>query len=400
MLTTAGLLAFVLLPGVQQALGLLDYGRWFLDSYAILASNDAMRAGLDTAQSNPLDVLHRSHVYSGWWFALGSCGLTREDNFLVGGLWVLGFLAVAGMTLRPRSMREAVWMSVLMLSPPVLLAVNRANNDLVIFALLGIAGLTLVRPGRTGMTIASAAIAVAMGLKLYPAVAACVFGLLRPRRRLVTATALLAGLLVIVGLSIWGDFMRIHIPAPTGMYTFGAKVLLREVGWTGHLAHGGIVAVFVIVGYVLQRHGWTRGLGQAGDPAIGLFVIGAAVLVGCFLAGVSFGYRWIFALWTAPWLWQQAHDLEIPQRQRQIAYLAVWLLPVVLWVDGFFCALVNLFAEAVASDLVDQWELIWRGFTQSLVWLFMGLLAGWLAELLVNVWRMLQRGESSHVTKY
>ena len=97
----AGYGLFVLLPTVQRKLGIFDEGRWFLDSYAILASSDAVQAGLDPAQLNPLDPLHRPHSYSGWWFVLGKLGLTRADNFLLGGSCVLAFLAVALAGLRP-----------------------------------------------------------------------------------------------------------------------------------------------------------------------------------------------------------------------------------------------------------------------------------------------------------
>jgi hypothetical protein len=60
-LPLAGLLLFVLFPRVQSKLGLFDYGRWFLDTYAILATNDAIKAGLDPYLPNPLDDRQRPH---------------------------------------------------------------------------------------------------------------------------------------------------------------------------------------------------------------------------------------------------------------------------------------------------------------------------------------------------
>src|SRR3954469_3948523 len=94
------LLGFSLSPLTRKWLGIFDGGQWFLDSLAVLSANDAHRAGIDPSAPNPYDVLFRTHKYSDWWFALGYFGLTREDNFIVGGLWVVSFLAVVFATIK------------------------------------------------------------------------------------------------------------------------------------------------------------------------------------------------------------------------------------------------------------------------------------------------------------
>ena len=97
------LLAWTLSPRVRALAGLFDHGRWFLDSQAVLAASDAAKAGLNPEAPNPYDAFQRPHSYSDWWFGLGQLGLTRDDNFLVGGAWVLLFLAAVFLTVRPRS---------------------------------------------------------------------------------------------------------------------------------------------------------------------------------------------------------------------------------------------------------------------------------------------------------
>eukprot|EP01035_Chromulina_nebulosa_P067703 gene67703-92757_t len=105
-LTIAGLLVFAASPGLKRKLGLNHYDLWFADSYAVLAAVDAQRAGIDAITSNPLDLLHRPHSYTDWWYALGPTGLTRDDNFLVGAAWVLAFLVVTWLTVRPPDSRS------------------------------------------------------------------------------------------------------------------------------------------------------------------------------------------------------------------------------------------------------------------------------------------------------
>jgi hypothetical protein len=148
-LTLAGWLAGPLWPRLLILLGISDYGTSYLDAHALLAALDAVRAGADPHAVNPLDPLLRYHVYSDWWLGLRWLGLTREHNFLVGTAWVGAFAVTAWATARPRTWREALWLAALLVSPPVLLAVNRANNDLLIFVVLAGCGVaaTSWRPG-------------------------------------------------------------------------------------------------------------------------------------------------------------------------------------------------------------------------------------------------------------
>ncbi len=48
---------FALFPELYRFVGLRHYGVWFLDTFAILASNDAVARGLDPYAANPLDYL-------------------------------------------------------------------------------------------------------------------------------------------------------------------------------------------------------------------------------------------------------------------------------------------------------------------------------------------------------
>ena len=130
-------------PNGLGRLGIDLYNILFLDSYAILAALDAMRAGMDPHAANALDPLLRYHVYSDWWLALEWTGLGRAQNFIVGLSWVAAFGIAVCLTARPKTWREALWLTVILVSPPALLAVVCGNNDLVIFALLGACGAAL-----------------------------------------------------------------------------------------------------------------------------------------------------------------------------------------------------------------------------------------------------------------
>jgi hypothetical protein len=377
-----GLLAFVLWPKALNKLGVFDYGMWFLDSYAILAASDTRQAGVDPVQPMAFDVQHRAHIYSDWWYGVGKLGLTRDDNFLLGGLWVLAFVLATWIFLRPKSARETAWYLGLFVSPPVLLAVNRANNDLVIFVLLVFTALILARQTLLRIAAVIGALAVATGLKYYPIVGGAVLLVVRPRARLFAALVSAAVVLGATMASVAGALGRANLNGiSVSIYTFGAPVVLRDLGWEGPRAL--LAGVIIMAGLVAGSIFW-RGLRVMGESRSAVhqagFVLGAAVLVGCFLTGVSFAYRCAFLLLVAPWLWEQ-------RALRTDARLGLWLALAVMWLDGISCLVMNLFVGPVGKDVVPTIQLAWRFATQPVAWILMVLLIRWLLEVAITAWR-------------
>lgn len=389
-LNLLGLGAFVLFPIGQQRLGLFDHGRWFLDSYAVLAASDTAHAGLDPAQPMALDVLHRAHSYSDWWLGLRWLGLTRADNFLVGSAWVAAFLVSAWAVLRPRHAAPAAWHLSLLLSPAVLLAINRANNDLVIFTLLTGAAL-LWRPDSPWRVAgALGAIALATGLKFYPVAAGALVLLTPPgptRWKTAGAVALLLG---VVLLNVWEALGRGAFALPSTVYLFGATVFGRDLGGTGRgLLVGGAVAMLGLAVLAARR-------GRLQRPAIfpaapratveaAAFTIGASVLLACFVGGISYAYRGIFFLLTAPWLWRRATATQ-RSPDRCAARWSVGLVTATLWLDGGFCVVTNLTLAPMAPAFLDRLQHTWRLVSQPVPWAAAAMLAGWLLALGRHAW--------------
>lgn len=392
-LTVTGLLVFALSPRFQTKLGLFDYGRWFLDSYAILASNDAVRAGMDPFQPNPLDDLQRPHSYSHWWFVLGRLGFTRADNFLMGGLCALAFLGTALAALRPGNRREAIAQALVLLSPPVLLAIMRANNDLVVFAVLAAGLLLVTSPATWRLLIGLTALALATGLKFYPAVAATGILLVRPPRRFWWSAGLTVLVLASVITDVWADFGRAVIPVPSNVYSFGAPLILRDLGWTGRGAQVAAAGTLLMLGLFFRQGGFTGGLirEEASFPDRMRFTMAAVLLVACFLAGISYAYRWVFAIWLVPWLWSEAWGPVAGARRTGSRY-ALGLLFFALWSDGLFCLVVNLVKGPMRPEALEHLQLCWRLASQPFVWLLLALLTGWLLDAALVAWRDVRGG--------
>lgn len=398
-ITLLGWMACLLWPRLLLLLGISDYGTFYLDSHALLAALDAVRAGADPHAVNPLDPLLRYHVYSDWWLALRWLGLTREHNFLVGTAWVGAFALTAWATAQPRSWREALWLAALMISPPFLLAVNRANNDLVIFVVLAGCGVAATATGWGRPLLGVACLALATGLKYFPAPAALAFLWVRPVRRM---PVVLLGVLLAAGLalaSVWTQLERGRFTVGSGVHIMGAPLWWRDLGWkdTESALPGLLLIVAGAVALALGRI--TAGLAVRGEPRERLrAAVGAIVVLTCFIAGANYAYRWIFILWPALWLWRQAGEGSQPPRQRWAARVGNVLVALCLWLDGLLCVAVNLMPP-LDPAAVSQIQSVHRLWTQPLHWLLMMLLAGWLLEAgwsTVREWWDAARGTRAH----
>ncbi|MEO6569718.1 MAG: glycosyltransferase 87 family protein [Opitutaceae bacterium] len=380
------LLAFALSPMTRKRIGIFDGGYWFMDSHAVLAGIESHRAGIAAGDPNPFDVMQRTWKYSDWWYGLGKIGLTLDDNFLLGGSWVLGFLAVVSLTVRPTRYGEALWLALLLSSPPFLLAINRANNDLVVFSLLGFALIALRTDSNLRVSIAIGLVALASGLKFYPVVALLAFFLVRPRQRIVRITAAAVAVIGAALASVASQIGRGSFSIESKPHRLGGRMLFTDAGLSESRATLVTIAVFTMAVLVAVRFRWTGKSDPESDLSENrrMMTMGAVVLVACFLLGINAAYRWIFALWIAPWLWEN----------RQInfsARLGVWLLPFCLWHDAGLCWVINRWFRNLSEEQYARIEVVWRAATEPFVWCLMILLGGWLLNLVWNtakeVWR-------------
>ncbi len=369
--------AFAVYPGMFFALGVNHYDAWFLDTFALLASNDAITRGLDPYAANPLDYFHRPHVYSHWWLHLRDLGLTRADSLWLGAALVGSFLAAALARLRPRSGGQLAWYAAVACSSPIVLAADRANNDLVVFVLLAGVVPCLLSSRRTVRLVAPLLIALAAGLKYYPA-AAMVLLLAIPDRAERRAQLVIAGLLLaLVALSIAPDLIGYGplAPRPEGLLSFGATALPNTLGWEGW----GPKALGLLAGGIAAVVAWRRRPLGDWEPAAssdGLhFLLGAVLLTGCFFTSLNFGYRWVFALWLAPLLWTLPADPAAPAAARRLARGVRWLLLVVLWWDPLCCLILNHLLGRVPGPTVMHLARVAFLVEQPLDWaLVLGLL--------------------------
>lgn len=393
--------SFAVFPRLFPFVGVNHYGVWFLDSFAILASNDAVARGLDPYVPNALDYFNRPHVYSHWWLGLGKLGLTRTDNFWLGSLLGLAFFVAVLARLRPRAPLEMLWYLAILCSSSFVLALERANNDLVVFVLLAPVVPCLLHVNRWWRLVAVALIAMAAGLKFYPAIAGLLLLFGRDvgevRGRLVIAVAALG----VVGVSLVPDLAQFSGLAPRakGLMTFGSVHLLEAFGLSGRAATvlGLVAAAVVVAGFLRWRvfADWEFPEDYRADWLT--FLLGAALLTGCFFTGTNFGYRWVFAIWLAPLLWRLPRDSRAPASVRKFATVTAALLVWALWADGLMSALLGRFAGTVSGTTLFQWADGFFLIEQPLLWAFFAALLGWLTHFTCVAVRALVKAAAEKV---
>jgi hypothetical protein len=363
----AVLLALAAFPAAGNALGLGLHDGWFIDVRVLLAAGEAHARGLDVYVHNPLDLYGRPHSYPSVWLLLARLGLTRADTLWLGALLVVAVLAVAVAQLRPGSARAWAWSTAVLVSPPLLLGFVRSNNDLVIFLVLAGLGPLLSAEARGVRLLGAVPVALGAALKYYPAVAAVLLLEERDRRLRGWRAALLAALGALVAWSVREDLRHFAtaLPAPVGFYSFGAGQALMQLGVPGACRWLALAALLAVA--------WrqVRAAPAARPPltsAERLFLLGATLLAGCFWAGMSWGYRWVFALWLLPALLSDDESELLPRAARPAWR---WLLAFCLWWDAAGVLAWNLGVTPRLGLPLERYSEGWWFAGQPLTWLLL-----------------------------
>ncbi len=333
-------------PGIMRSFGVGVSVLWFRDTHSMLAASDSARAGHDPFVANIYDVAQERHIYPDWWFALGWMGLDRGDSYWLGGIIVALFWLAVFAVLPLPSRRDWWWTLFVCASPPFWLIVNRANPDLLVFALLTPVVPWLLHRKQWVRLLSPGLVALCTGLKFFPLLAGAV--LLHPaatRREHWRRWLIIAGLGSFLVWSLADDISH-YLAAGwlgRGMFTFGAATPAIHLGWDpgwwvnlGRLAGLGLVAW----GFLRSPAGPSSAKLPERDRLYGF--MGAAVLAGVFFLSVGYLYKIIFVVWLLPGLLAAAAAAGPPGRA---ARFSLGCLVALVWLEGLTCALLSAWPQ-------------------------------------------------------
>lgn len=196
--------------------------------------------------------------------------------------------------------RENPFIILIVLSPPVLLLAERGNFDILMFALIGLAGLLF---GRNLQIWALIPLALATLIKFYSLPLFLLFFLLNNDKKKKLTTFVLA---TAVSARVFLDFELIQTTFPSGYsWKFGASIWARyltqlSVPDLGELVNNvsGLVILSLVVGFTLfilkKRMRVTLPQDSSQQNQRILFYSFYATHLSCFMLGMNFDYRLIF----------------------------------------------------------------------------------------------------------
>jgi hypothetical protein len=272
----------------------------FADVRAVTGACESVRLGFDPMLANPGDPWGRPFNYPRVWLLLEPLGVGNEHAELLAVL--LWLAAAAGLTwLASQVDRPAasVGFAILAVSPPFAFALERANTDLLMFALLAAAAFAL----RRRPWLSAALVGGASVLKLFPALAFVVFIRRASSARnagSVVAFAYAAYLLVSSDQLAPIAANTQHEASLSYGVALAPNAAARVLGWPRELTWAlalGLLAALGLGAALLSRRVLAPAVSAGQEAALR---VGAAVYLGTFLLGSNFDYRLLFLVFVAP----------------------------------------------------------------------------------------------------
>ena len=283
----------------------------FIDAENITSGIDCSKTGHDVLIDDPCDVNHRPMNYPRIWLILGNIGFTGRSSTLLGLLIDFLFFATLILYAKPQTKGALIVWSLAMLSPAVMLGVERGNCDLVCVS-LSIASIALAARHRFGYS--TGFILLSAVLKLFPVFA--LLGLLIVCRAKAIRTGvfcLLSGLLLFATYCVAtrSDISEIQSSVPhRTVLSYGYEVLPLSI--SSQLdRHSHISLAFFLFSLLLGVTAYLGGskYGQRLDT-IRLqdsmsYMAGSIAFIGTYYLGTNSMYRLVFLLLLFPFLIHQ-----------------------------------------------------------------------------------------------
>lgn len=320
------------------------------DLQSLVAAIKCVKMEVDPIVVNPCDIGGRGLLLPRTWLSFGYLGL-RDSTV---GLWVTFFIAqfigALFLLFHHHKGKDLIWVGLLIFSPPVLLAVERVNSDLLTFGCLVAGAFLFADSQRARRWLSLALIFFATALKLYPVVAGLMFFKGKDVKSLkrIVAFGLLCSVFFIAA---WDDIQAIRqVDAQRHVYGVGHDMIwlhlapLAEEWLTYDLLVGGwrmveaLILAFMVFWIVAARKVLIN-LGSlihhASPACMNTFILGGAIYVTLFIVHSFYDYKLVVILMTVPLLlWVKNNTADSDQRYWAIGTLSLVVL--LCWMGIFF----------------------------------------------------------------
>lgn len=299
----------LLYRGLVRAWGVKVWAFPFLDTDTVLSAVRCLNRGVDAYVTNPCDVLGRQYDYSPMWMVLRVFPMTRAWLSPI-GLLVDGVFLLSLLLLPPGRDARATALIVLgVFSSATVFALERGNNDLLLFALAA-GGAALALRGPTLRLVGYALILLAGLLKYYPL--AAMLSVCRERLPRFVAVALASIAITAAFVAItWHDLVRALAIIPIGSFSedmFGSVIVAGRIA--DQAIHSSALKTVIRLSMTLGSFAAALFLSRRSALAVALdrltprersfLMVGALMVAGCFFTAQNIGYRAVHLLLVLP----------------------------------------------------------------------------------------------------
>jgi hypothetical protein len=285
-----------------------------------------------------------------WISLVNIAGLKDLSACVLGVVLVAAFFLSTLLLIRVDSWADAIVWLIALLSPAVTLALERGNNDVVVF-IIAIVGLWLLRRSAALQYLGALLLLFVSLLKLFPAIGMLPLVLSKRRASAIAAGACLLVYFLVVLFSA-DDIRAIVEVVPRSIGTaYGGEVSvalaiavpkLTTVGQhltpstrlAGYLLSAGLVLSGFLLGNRIHRRIGGRG---ASKPLPLMFTYGTLIFVGTYFLGSNWDYRLIFLLLALPGVLQMGRATkENPTEVRYLSRASTIAILVAFYAGGAF----------------------------------------------------------------
>ena len=347
--TTIALLALGRVVGwdpTWRAFGVTPLQPPFFDMHVINDYAACAWKGVDAYEPQACNIVNFNIPPT--WLWLGFLGVDASDSSWLSVLVIAATAIVLVLLFRGRSWPYGVIALGAVISPSVMMGVERGNLDLLILALVGSAAL-IYEEGRIGRACGAIAfLGLGVVLKLFPMFCVSLAARLSRQTFLFACATLALSLIYVVSTMKYVLLIRRNVPT-TFILSYGYKAIFlgldhirSEAGlnpteladtWVPACTAALVLicaAIVAITTFRNRREFCSVDISVAGTA----FLFGAGIYCGTFLLGTNFIYRLMFLLLCVP----QLLDWQIRRSEGKAAGIAELGLLVtifgVLWVNG------------------------------------------------------------------
>jgi hypothetical protein len=304
----------------------------FADLRNITSGIECYRQGFDPLINDPCDPWNRPMNYPRIWLGLSSLGLDQSHTFILGVfLAVLFYASIFFIVITKRlNVGEGLIYGLVLCSPAVMLAVERGNNDLVIFIFLCLS-VFMIQKKRI---LPYFFILVASILKIYP-----IFGIFiairENKKRFFIIALIISTIFFIYIIYTWKDIILMNTFIPRSAHiSYGSRVIFDGLnvffGDSGGIPEivRKILSFIGVLIVLISSYWWAykNGLSVLNTEHIDSFRMGAIIYIGTFIIiGNNWDYRLVFLILTLPQLFAWIKN------KNELSYYAVFLLMAILF---------------------------------------------------------------------